>query len=131
MAVPKAESVYQDVDQNRSSFPLPAEYHPWQRETAIRRTTIPATRCRFDRLTIHPQEIPWRDFSQVGIPHDLLRPFGCSFGEIALSQSLQTPGDTAEQMFPVPGSRRLVKQVAELRAQIGQCGPAQVFNFHQ
>src|SRR5208337_3435801 len=131
MAVLITEAVCQDVDQNRSSFPLPAEHHPRQRETAIRWTTIPATRPRLDALTIHSQEIPRRDFSQVSISRDLLRPFESSLGEISFGQSLQTPRDAPEQMFSVPGSRGLVKQLAELRAQIGQRGPAQVLNFHQ
>jgi hypothetical protein len=72
-----------------------------------------------DALTVNLQEIPWRDFSQVRIARDLLRSSESPVREISLSQSLQAPGDAPEEMFPVSASGRLLKQLAELRAQIG------------
>jgi hypothetical protein len=49
---------------------------------------IAATHGCLDGLTVHLQEIPWRDFSQVSISRDLLRPSESPLGEIAFSQSL-------------------------------------------
>src|ERR1017187_7566908 len=122
------ESLRQDLNQNGSSLPLPAEQSSWQRQSAI---LLPVPARRLSGLTFDGEEISRRDLSQVGILRDLIRPPTSPFGEIAFGQSLQPPGNPPKQMSPMPGSRFFLKHLPKFLSEGRQACPAQLLNFHQ
>src|SRR5579862_4778264 len=71
MPVLTAESPGKDLDQNRPSFPLPAEHSTRKRQAAILLPTIPVPSRCLDPLAAYRKEVSRRDLAQVGIPRDL------------------------------------------------------------
>jgi hypothetical protein len=118
MPVLIAESFGQNLNQNRPSFPLPAEQSARQGQAAIRFPAILPSARHPDRFAAHGKEVARRNHSQVRISCDLLRSRANPFGEISFGQGLQTPGDPPEEMFPVPGSRFFLKS---LLSKTGSC----------
>ena len=128
MPVLISESVRQDLDQNRPSFPLPAEHRPRQRKAAI---LLPVPSRRLNRLATDAKKVSRRDLPQVGILRDLVRPRTCPLREITFRQCLQPPCNSPEQMLPMAGSSFLLKHLAKLLPQACQTRPPQLFNFDQ
>jgi hypothetical protein len=105
------KSFRQDLNQNSSSFPLPAEHSSWQRQPAI---LLPVPSGCLDHLGADAKKVSRRDHSQIGVLRDLVRPFASPLGEIAFDQSLQPPSNPPKHMSPVPGSRLLLKHFSKL-----------------
>src|ERR1035437_6548129 len=116
------------LNQNRPSFPLPAEHRSRQRQSVI---LLPVPSLRLNRLATDAKKVSRRDLPQVGILHDLVRPRTCPLREIPFRQRLQPPGNPPEQMLPMPGPSFLLKHFAKLLPQACQTRPAQTLNFHQ
>jgi hypothetical protein len=122
------ESLRQDLYQNGSSFPLPAEQSSWQGQSSV---LLPVPARRLSGLTLNGEEISRRDLSQVGILRDLIRPPTSPFREIAFRQSLQPPGNPPKQVSSMPGSRFFLKHLPKFLSEGRQACPAQLLNFHQ
>jgi hypothetical protein len=122
------ESLRQNLNQNGSSLPLPAEQSSWQGQSSV---LLPVPARRLSGLTLDGEEISRRDLSQVGILRDLIRAPTSPFREIAFRQSLQPPGDPPKQMSPMPGSRFFPKHLSKFLSEGRQACPAQLLNFHQ
>jgi hypothetical protein len=123
------KSYRQHFHQNGSSFPFTGQDRARQGYAAIQFPAITLSR-RLDALATDAQKVSRRECSQVGVLGDLERTRTRPLGEISFGQSLQSPGDPPEQLFPVPGSRYFPKYLSILLQQSRRACPAQAFDFH-
>src|SRR5437870_4034549 len=76
----KPEPLRQNLDQNSSSFPLPAEQRARQGQAAIRWPSLPFSGCGADWFAAQGEEVSRRHHAQVGIACDLAGPLASAFG---------------------------------------------------
>ena len=84
-----------------------------------------------DALATVDEEIARRDNAQVGVAGDLARTFPGRFGEITFGQSLQPPGDAAEEVLAMAAWRVFAKYLAMFFAQGAKACAAQLLDLNQ